>query len=249
MSSMNVGERVVLRGLNATAYNGHTGLIVRENSATRLGVQIFGTEKCISVHKSNCANVVPQRSPNDLIGELKASFVIFVLSRCNSKTFIPEVLEKVLAYLKIQNVNSHEVRATSCTSEGEPAIRYSYKKECSLEAGKSSCWISRDEQGPEPEHIVYSIGPCARRVDYVSLCIPILPHGPLSVRKFQLEYFIEEDDLWIAKGEYVYFTLDQEGLQEFAVIPPIESRFIRLICLENAHGDERPIGFWYLNFA
>ena len=52
-------------------------------------------------------------------------------------------------------------------------------------------------------------------------------------------------------------------LQEFAVIPPIEARYVRLVCTQNAaeddasiapsltsrHGGSDPIGFWQIDFS
>lgn len=109
----------------------------------------------------------------------------------------------------------------------------------------------------------------------MSMSIPVLPHGPLSVRHFVLETSdggvcagvdartgvdaggggsaqlstINLDMEWKRNPGHTFITLDEEGLQQFAVMPPIEAEYVRLVCLRNAADDlDMPIGFWEIAF-
>ena len=87
---------------------------------------------------------------------------------------------------------------------------------------------------------------------FFGISIPTLPHGPLSVRQFAPGGSRGKggDSHWHREPPHVFETLDEEGLQQFAVVPPIEAGFVRLVCLTNAAGDSRsPLGFWELEFT
>ena len=132
----------------------------------------------------------------------------------------------------------------------------------------------------------------------MSMSIPVLPHGPLSVRCFVLETSDGGshgrncggagirgggggsgvggggggggggdgggggggggsaqsstnglDMEWKRNPGHTFITLDEEGPQEFAVMPPIEAKYVRLVCLSNAADDPgMPFGFWEIAF-
>ena len=102
-----------------------------------------------------------------------------------------------------------------------------------------------------------------RRLNFIGMEIPPMPQGPLSVRKWHVEVpaVAGEDDCagsdcgsgWKVASEQ-FTTLDREGLQEFALVPPIEAATVRVVCTENAlAGSEEPwcdcIGLFQLRFA
>ena len=74
----------------------------------------------------------------------------------------------------MSNVDMKEVSVPSCSSEAvpHPLSTYTYKAQCTLEPGDKSCWISRGGNA-RPEWIVYCLGPDTRRVDFVSMSIPV----------------------------------------------------------------------------
>mmetsp|Transcript_300 Transcript_300/g.331 ORF Transcript_300/g.331 Transcript_300/m.331 type:complete len:94 (+) Transcript_300:3-284(+) len=92
-------------------------------------------------------------------------------------------------------------------------------------------------------------------VDLLRLVIPPLPQGPLSVRKFHLEVSdtsAEMEGPWTVATEELT-TLDSQDVQEWSIDPPIESRFVRIVCRENAAAVFQPvhtcIGFFTIGFS
>mmetsp|Transcript_22765 Transcript_22765/g.63216 ORF Transcript_22765/g.63216 Transcript_22765/m.63216 type:complete len:267 (-) Transcript_22765:1895-2695(-) len=263
--SMPTGSRVVLYNMNTAQHNNHVAVVQSPPSflEPRVHVQVAGTEKQIKVRPECCRLAQTPRTEDDLQEGVSACFVSEILTSICPKTFIPEVLNTVFAPLRIQNVDMSEVKVTSVSSEAEahPHSLYTYKASCTLEPGTDSCWISRTGH-ERPEWIVYCLGEVRRRVDFVSMSIPVMPHGPLSVRHFHLKASDNADGPWVADHRHQFVTLNEEGLQEFAVVPPIEARYLRLVCTENAaEGDSMfthaayathgldPIGFWEIAFA
>ncbi len=71
-----------------------------------------------------------------------------------------------------------------------------------------------------------------RRVGAVGIKIPPLPQGPLSVRRFHIEY-LNEGFEW-KKHRSTFYTLDRAELQSFAILPPIDASRVRVVCTMNA---------------
>lgn len=97
-----------------------------------------------------------------------------------------------------------------------------------------------------------------RRVSAVGIKIPTLPAGPLSVRRFHIEYcttFEPENrkndnhvkhsekytriisKKWVAKPSHRFTTLDRNELQIFALLPPVDAALIRIVCTLSAIGE------------
>eukprot|EP00873_Tetraselmis_striata_P015801 jgi/Tetstr1/436065/TSEL_024942.t1 len=273
-SELRQGARVVLQGLNKGSFNNHVAVVLKPPSLLepRVSVRIAGTTKEIKVRPECCYVATPPRCEDTpeseiLRGGQSAGSVMEVLREVSEETFIPEVMDAVLSFLRIRNVDMAHVLACGVSSEAEahPLSEYTYKAECTLEPGDASCWISKNRSS-ETEWIVYSMGSEPRRLDYVAMSIPVLPLGPLSVRCFHLESSDSAEGPWTADERHKYETLDVEGLQECAVSPPIEAQFVRLVCTESAtdHAlgssfayaysvtQQRsidPIGFWQISFA
>jgi hypothetical protein len=114
-----------------------------------------------------------------------------------------------------------------------------------------------EAEAPQPARL--------RQLHRVSMRIPPLPHGPLSVRRFYLQGGrsttanaprrswnkqdrAEPDPLAAQQPQHktlgwewgqrsaVFTTLDAPRLQHFAVYPPLEAEAVRLVCVENAAG-------------
>lgn len=198
--------------------------------------------------------------------------------------FIPEIAELVASWLRVVPVEMADVTVPRWSSHAaDQGGRYTFHPSCTLEPGDESCWISSAPRSSDaPEYLEYVLaGPAAavRRVDFVSMQIPVLPHGPLSVRCFALETWDDDydgvsvevnvgasgdlaaDEIgeqppgfprpggWHRDPAHSYETLDVAGLQRYAVVPPIEARAVRLVCLTNAIGSSSdPIGFWCIHF-
>jgi hypothetical protein len=101
----------------------------------------------------------------------------------------------------------------------------------------STWWISAPGTTPKGrgfEWIELELGGRSRRVSAVGLRIPPMPFGPLSVRRFHVQWKsdADADNSWNALPEMV--TLDREELQEFALWPPVHADRLRLVCTVNA---------------
>ena len=85
----------------------------------------------------------------------------------------------------------------------------------------------------------------------MGMSIPVLPHGPLSVRQFSLETAAAAEGPWSRHSDHSYTTLDLPGLQQFGVDPAIEAHFVRLVCTENAVGLARTptLGLWQFELS
>merc|ERR1712232_695818 len=88
-------------------------------------------------------------------------------------TFIPEIAMVVADFLTIRPVGAGMLTALSCSGTLPPGPMYSYHRECTLEPGNKSCWISTDVAVGETGWIVYELAaasaavgaPAKRRVD------------------------------------------------------------------------------------
>ena len=76
----------------------------------------------------------------------------------------------------------------------------------------------------------------AVRVEYFAMTIPPLPQGPLSVRVFHLECAPAADGPW-ARCTPDLITLDSADEQEWALSPPVEVQYMRVVCTMNAAAD------------
>jgi len=233
------------------------------DSVGRIQVEVQGCHKARMMQKM-CIKVKPINlypcAPRDrdvkkvLISDLDADFVSWVL-RESWKNYNFDIIEMILTMLQIKQVKCpDEVSVDSFSSHAQQSLLndYNFKPESTLEPGEESCWISgRHRRDGNPEWITYNLSPdkTLRRVDYVSMSIPVLPQGPLSVRNFKLEY--SEDCInFKSHPDHNYDTLDCNGLQEFAVIPPIEASKIKLVCCTNAALDSQlALGFWQIHFS
>jgi len=191
-SELRQGARVVLQGLNKGSFNNHVAVVLKPPSLLepRVSVRIAGTTKEIKVRPECCYVATPPRCEDTpeseiLRGGQSAGSVMEVLREVSEETFIPEVMDAVLSFLRIRNVDMAHVLACGVSSEAEahPLSEYTYKAECTLEPGDASCWISKNRSS-ETEWIVYSMGSEPRRLDYVAMSIPVClsptaPHHPI----------------------------------------------------------------------
>ena len=71
------------------------------------------------------------------------------------------------------------------------------------------------------------------RVEQLTLRIPPLPGGPLSVRELHLECTNLPDGPW-ARCSPDFTTMDSCKEQTFHLEPPVEAAFMRIVCSKNA---------------
>jgi len=107
-----------------------------------------------------------------------------------------------------------------------------------LNDARDKWWISSPGSMPRGcgrEFLEFSFGSIPRRIEFVCLCIPPLPYGPLSVRTFYVLAKSVEGSWESASPELQ--TLDRSDLQEFALVPPVDTTAIRIVCTRNATAD------------
>lgn len=148
------------------------------------------------------------------------------------------VVSRILSFVKCYPVRPADVRALACSSSmGGPRSHESntLKKDdsCwwvsapnSCPMGRGSEWITYDLTCPERPNMVV-------RVARVGLTIPPLPYGPLSVRRFHLEAACMPEGPWV-RATCTMTTLDTADMQYWELRPPIETRFVRIVCTLNA---------------
>lgn len=243
--------------------------------AGRVGVTIAGTGLKLSVTPENLAPLSTKTDPLVHHEVYRADFWLedsgalrALLGQACPTTFIPEIVDLVLRYLRVKLACHAQVTVADYSSKApsSPGSTYSFEAACTLEEGVGSCWISDRERqrfamanALMPEWVVYTLDAGQRRsVHTLGLSIPVLPHGPLSVREFTLETPVDDRDLradpkaltkWQQHEAHAFCTVDEEGLQAFAITPPIEAAFVRLVCRSNAVGrSDHPVGFWEIRF-
>lgn len=234
---------VILRG-HAAAYDGHVAELVAESRTERPGelivVRILSTGATTTI-RSEHATLLPARTPP---GE-SVMLHCCVPERFLRRMLLPllkhdEIFELVLGFLQIKQVVVEGVRAVGASSSAEyQACAPQY----TLTPDDRSWWISRPSSCPNGvgfEWVLYELCSAEQgraRVSYIQLKIPPLPNGPLSVRRFYLEAADEPQGPFVRASPNLT-TFDTDRMQEWALAPPIEARYVRVVCTMNAAADE-----------
>jgi hypothetical protein len=147
----------------------------------------------------------------------------------------PELAYRVLQFLVIHRVDPDMVEIVSCSSHDKV-----HPLEACLSDEETTWWISGQHSMPQcrgSEYIQLSLGPTLRRLAAVSIKIPPLPQGPLSVREFRIESpkttrASTTDEEWTAVSQV--FTVDNRtGFQRFVLAHSVDVQQVRLVCLSN----------------
>jgi len=231
----------------------------------RCAVSLCKGFKAIQVKPENveAAPRKPGKWLGMMVGLVPEKVVVRVLlGRCQQQ----DIVDRIIGHLKIGIVDMAEVSAVACSSNQGDGTR-GKSMHGTLMSEENTWWISKntldddDEDEEEGHHfnewVQYRMGPVPRRCDFVSMRIPQLPAGPLSVRIFHLEVpsFVRHQKGGIVSGGYHrasedFITLDTDEMQEFRLVPPIESQFLRVVCTENAsNGMFGAIGFFDISFS
>jgi hypothetical protein len=154
----------------------------------------------------------------------------------------PELTRRVLGFLAVRAARHCDVTVAGCSShDGRHPLA-----SC-LSPDETTWWISAPRtmnRGRGREHVDFLLCPgeseSARRLSSVSIRIPPLPRGPLSVRDLELRLRIERrgDD---GTPFYLYQPValssnsvrNEPGWQRFRLIEPVDAKVVRLVCLNN----------------
>jgi len=149
-----------------------------------------------------------------------------------------DVADRITRSLSLHVVSENDVSVCGCSSS-----RGDFPISVALNSREDEWWISKSgpmTDGKFEEYLEFSFNGM-RRVSYVALKIPPLPHGPLSVRNFHIlalgpGVVAQEasQSAWVAASPNPLQTLDRADLQEFALVPPCDTEKIRLVCTVNA---------------
>jgi hypothetical protein len=154
----------------------------------------------------------------------------------------PELAYRVVQCLVIQRVDPEQVETVSCSSHDE-----AHPLTACLSDDETSWWISGPHSMPQCrgyEYIQLSLGPTPqlRRLTAVSIKIPPLPQGPLSVREFRIESPMTtgattdatDATEWTAVTP-VFTVENRTGFQRFVLdtANPVDVHQVRLVCLSN----------------
>ena len=148
----------------------------------------------------------------------------------------PELARYCVSFLTVERVLNDQITAVACSSsDGRHDLQ------TCLNEAESSWWISRAGSMPRgvgQEWIEFRLGPLPRRLSAVSIKIPPLPLGPLSVKEFQLQIKQTNDPStsdWITLPTR-HRVANRTGFQQFA-IESIDAQYVRILCLQNQIAD------------
>jgi len=253
-----VGDRVVLMNLTKVNFNQHVGRIVTDLSKSgRHGVCLQrqqptardsdtaeGTPRQARSHRFRQPEYPPialkpenlQHVPCDISQDPVA-----VAGSIGPKTvcalfgergwgLADNVVSNISDYLLINRISADRVSVTGCSSS-----RGDFPLEAVLNAASDEWWISGPGSMPGGrgrEYLEFSFGPSPRRIEFVALRIPAMPYGPLSVRCFVVRALSASGE-WVPATPELQ-TLDRADLQEFALVPAVDTTGIRIECLSTA---------------
>ena len=147
-----------------------------------------------------------------------------------------DVMRVLFEYLIVKPVTHAEVRVSKVSSTADPSRPIDQV----LNAKEYQWWISKVGTMPKgigSEWIEFRF-PKTRRVSFVGVRIPELPHGPLSVRNFYLEWFDFGSNKTRRSPEnekHTFETLNMGTLQVLRIPVPFDTDRVRFVCTRSAH--------------
>jgi hypothetical protein len=161
----------------------------------------------------------------------------------------PDLVERVVDFLTIERVVPENVRVIACSSTDG-----AHPPGACLSPDEDSWWISAADSMPEGkgrEYVEFELSNTLCRLTSVSIKIPPLPAGPLSVRDFCLEgprQVAHKGEQW-GRITPVFRVQNHSGMQQFTLDPPgLDVDRLRIVCLSNQLSDfynGRVFGFTY----
>lgn len=240
---LSVGDMVRVADFEKAQFNQHVGTIVTPLGADgTLGVSLHGAiwpqasdiddgHPAIALRPEHLRRIVHRTTPKALSvrGTVSPRMVFNLLGECGWG--MPDnVVQHIVECLKVERVCQDEIIVSGCSSS-----RRDFPLEAVLNDNTSEWWISASGSMPDgfgSEYLEFSFGAMPRRLEFVSLRIPPLPMGPLSVRHFHV-LALDLSGSWFVASPSLQ-TLDRGDLQEFALVPPIDTTSIRIVCTGNA---------------
>jgi hypothetical protein len=173
---------------------------------------------------------MPSQTKLTLCGSLPYQDLVTLTVKSSHFLLPDELATAVVDFLVVKRVNESEVTVTTASSD-----RGDFPLSNVLVGDTQSWWIS--ESGSMPggkgeEYIEFRLSDSGsiRRVQSVSVAIPPLPFGPLSVLDFRIDYSID-GKAWLS-CDRVMRTRNINGLQRFT-LSDFDAVHVRLVCLSN----------------
>lgn len=159
------------------------------------------------------------------------------LSNNGPSFFSAELMRRIISFLTVKPVNPKKVTVTLCSShDGRHDVT-----ECLTES-EDTWWMSESHTmpgGQGREFIQFSLAPTLCRLSSVSIKIPPLPVGPLSVAEFQLEQPSSSsspepgETTWEPLHPVPFTTSNRTGWQPFILPQAVDVQEVRFVCLSN----------------
>lgn len=166
-----------------------------------------------------------------------------------------ELIKRILSYLTVKRVNHDQVKAIGCSStEG------AFPLEATLDGRNDTWWLS--EQGSMPggrgsEWVEYQLvedssAKIPVRLASISITIPSLPSGPLSIRDFSLygpQIGTNGKETWQPISPQMELDGDIDDWQQFVLGDEgkgLDVTKIRLVCFSNQISASIPEGSFSL---
>ncbi len=158
---------------------------------------------------------------------------------CRGLSLPIDVAKHTTKFLQIKHIEKNHVSVVRASS-----TRGDYPLSSVLGNEEGTWWISAEGSmhgGQGAEFLEFSLSPngTARRCSYVGLSIPPLPQGPLSVRKFRIDWSYDGKEWTEGCRRYTMETMDMAGMQSFKLERPVDAAKVRLVCLSNAFTSAR----------
>ena len=264
-SMMEQSVPIALANMNSAQFNYHVGKVVKIYGSQHVGIEMLNGSKKIKVppeqiiqtgisHK--LAARLVSSSTTDTHGslhaedsEVKNPLRVFVLDAqfgyseliaifgSRGRGLPDHVVRHAIApFFICERVSNYAcVAASSCRSDSLLT---------SVTIPRDDLWwISGSDNfsmGSGREWLEFCLGDgkVIKRVSAIVLKIPPLPHGPLSVRKFHIEYeHPESKGLWTPHEQGTITLLDVVQLQPLALVPPIDTCKLRVVFTQSAVGE------------
>ena len=170
-----------------------------------------------------------------------SAMLVALLGSRGGRTGFPDhlVMEHIVPFFTVTRVTTSAVRCVRASSNRGDFPLSSVCNDNDAEWWISSSSGGRFAEGAGREWLECDLGsggvPC--RVSAIGIKIPPMPHGPLSVRRFYVEYTSGSRDghaVRVCTG--LLETLDQPQMQRFALTPPIEATRVRVVMKLTAIG-------------
>jgi hypothetical protein len=252
--------------LKKAEHNHHVGTIVTPLGYNgRLGVLLHGSiwkadaddfdrkKQPIALRPKNLRRIPPRTGKQSMsvVGSVSPDAIVAHFGE-RGWGLPDNVVQLISHQLLIERVSEGDISVSGCSSS-----RNDFPPDVVLNDDRSEWWISAPRSMPSgcgSQYLEFAFGAVPRRIEFVAMSIPPMPSGPLSVRDFHLLANDGSGTWKPASPEYK--TLDVPGLQEFAMVPPVDATAIRLVCTRNAAADSDNsmcfadcIGLFQVSFA